>query len=988
MKKLSLLIALLVMLPSPVLAQWQWVNPKPTGENLWGWSAVNDQVHVVWCQNNFVLKTTDGGVTWSGRYAEGVTFDYPPCFADSSVGYAILNEDGQGRVLKTTDGGVTWQEIYRDPYVTELQDIRFLDANHGFVVGQHSERGLAGVLHWYAYMLSTSDGGSTWARHELPPRSQFQQKIVFAGNTAVLDLDYWRGDYCKSTDGGASWVWGGSLPGFYFRDLFFVNETVGYALTEGNTGGVRAFYLAKTTDGGESWTPTRRLDGNACSLFFQREGTGVIVGDRGFDGRPLIYRTVDDGASLQPVASLDWYPLVTGTPSGPLFAFGYGGRLLRSTDGGSSWTDMQTRVLPSDAPLFQGGLVTSSQAGYLFDGASVYTTSDFGSTWRKTLSDATNLRGLSFPSAQVGYAVGDGLWKTTNGGATWAGLPGPGFSSQAAQFLTDDLGFAADAQSYSACGGYGGSGGGENTCPSGLHVTTDGGATWNAVLMPPAASSYRLSAFHFPTAEVGYVCRFNGDSGRSEIWKLVNPADPATITSERVSDFGVNIQILHFRDETSGLASDRGAVFRTSDGGRTWQEVLNVTGQSDYWLWDDWDQWFPTARKILYDQGRGIWWLFADYACCPGGGEIWQSRDGSSWDRFWSPAGARDIFLHPHGLWGLFSGRFDENALLACAVGEVGPVPPDTPVNLAPPNGTGLPQPSVTLKASSFSDRNPEDTHLASQWQIATDSGFTGTVLDSAPDPTNLTTYTVTAGLAYDQTYYFRVRHEDSTGLWSDWSQPTSFFINHPPDTPSANPALLPPDSVFYTTSPTIVFSDYHDQEGDPHRATEVRVSRGPDCDQLVWGTVLSGAVTQAIVPAGLLQYGETYCIHVRYQDGNMLWSEWSAPEQIKVSSGPRQPVNQRPAVDAETDSVQLEASAFTDDFAAQGASHWQICRGEDFLCIVYEVENTTGDLIRLTPPNVFVSERTYSWHVRYRNVHGVWSPWSQPTSFTFVPSP
>jgi len=964
MKKLSLLIALLVMLPSPVLAQWQWVNPKPTGENILDWSVVNPQVHVALGEKGFILKTVDGGQSWAGQYAEEAHNLRAISFASLACGYAV---DAENRILKSEDGGVTWRQLYRADQA--LTGVLFLSADRGFVVGNN------GVV------LSTRDGGSTWTRTDLTPTVNLQ-RVIFVNESLGFILSsvdcYSNGHYWKTTDGGTTWVdHAQSLPyaPMYLRDLSFFNDSVGYAVLRF---GCWPSYcdLYKTEDAGETWQYVRSLDSSSesikHSIFFQEDGSVLVVLGSN------VYRLQADGG-LEFLSSFDITPRgISDGRQGPIFVSGSSGAMVRSGDGGTNWSPVQQRVLPEDLPLLQGGLFTGLACGYLFHDTSILKTSDAGLTWRSTVDlDTGSIRSLSFPSDQVGYAAGDDVWKTMDGGESWSKIySSVGFD--VVQFVSDGRGFAAQlGESYCYGGGYGGYGGyGAESCPTGLWMTTTGGTSWEEITeLPPLDDPSGIAGFHFPTPNIGYVARRGDWWGQTtEIWKVTIGSDNQTITAELVYEFSaVAINAILFQDEKNGLVGAPGKVYQTQNGGASWVQVLDLQVAGG-----------PIGvQKILYDRHARRWWVFTE------DGQIYSSQDNSSssWSYFWGPGCWGDLFLHPAGIWAI-SCCHSENDILKYTLGDALSRPPEAPINFEPPNGGAVPQTTVTLKTSPFSDQNPEDTHVASQWQVATDSAFAAIVLDTAPDPSNLTTYPVTAGLAYGQTYYFHVRHEDSTGLWSDWSQPTSFVINHPPDTPSLNPALAPPDSVFYTTGPTLVFTDYHDQESDPHRATEVRVSRGTNCDQLIWGVVLSGGVTQATVPSGVLQYGETYCIQVRYQDGNIFWSEWSAPEQMKVSSGPRQPINQRPAAEAEVDSVQLEASAFTDDFAAQGASHWQISRGEDFLCIVFEVESTSGDLVRLTPPNVFVSERIYSWRVRYRNVHGAWSPWSQPTSFAFVLSP
>ncbi len=102
---------------------------------------------------------------------------------------------------------------------------------------------------------------------------------------------------------------------------------------------------------------------------------------------------------------------------------------------------------------------------------------------------------------------------------------------------------------------------------------------------------------------------------------------------------------------------------------------------------------------------------------------------------------------------------------------------PDQPVNMSPANGAGGVSLTPTLRSSTFSDPDVGDAHTASQWQVATTSGnYSNPVFDSDVDTSNRTQVTVPPGiLSYATTYYWRVRHRDGNGNWSDWSAETSF---------------------------------------------------------------------------------------------------------------------------------------------------------------------------------------------------------------------
>src|SRR5664280_1387381 len=51
-----------------------------------------------------------------------------------------------------------WQTIYQNDGL-DLQSIKFLDKDHGFVLADSS--GIHGLLKW-KFVLSTQDGGNTW----------------------------------------------------------------------------------------------------------------------------------------------------------------------------------------------------------------------------------------------------------------------------------------------------------------------------------------------------------------------------------------------------------------------------------------------------------------------------------------------------------------------------------------------------------------------------------------------------------------------------------------------------------------------------------------------------------------------------------------------------------------------------------------------------------------------------------------------------------
>lgn len=103
--------------------------------------------------------------------------------------------------------------------------------------------------------------------------------------------------------------------------------------------------------------------------------------------------------------------------------------------------------------------------------------------------------------------------------------------------------------------------------------------------------------------------------------------------------------------------------------------------------------------------------------------------------------------------------------------------PPNTPSNTYPSNQTTKVSRKPTLTGSSYSN-DDGDNQIASQWQIATDSGFSNIIWDTGTtDP--VTSIAIPTELNYNTTYYWHVRYESNP--WSPYSPTTSFTTEGAP---------------------------------------------------------------------------------------------------------------------------------------------------------------------------------------------------------------
>jgi len=100
---------------------------------------------------------------------------------------------------------------------------------------------------------------------------------------------------------------------------------------------------------------------------------------------------------------------------------------------------------------------------------------------------------------------------------------------------------------------------------------------------------------------------------------------------------------------------------------------------------------------------------------------------------------------------------------------------PDQPVLSLPADGAGNVSLTPELQTGAFSDRDSEDTHLKTQWQISLDGNFSSLVFDVTSSEHLTSLFLPELILDIDTTYYWRVRLYDNNTGESEWSGPYSF---------------------------------------------------------------------------------------------------------------------------------------------------------------------------------------------------------------------
>lgn len=297
---------------------------------------------------------------------------------DSQAGQTQQVQAGAG------DGWVTqWSAA-----TTNLIDVSFADSQHGWAVGGTDDGGL-GII------LATQDGGVTWEIQNAGGG--------FGALFAVCAVDSqtcWAAGYddtiLMTSNGGDTWSSQGSLGIGALMDIAFPDVSRGWCVGSMNSMGTGVCFT--TNDGGESWHEVSAGQlGHPGEQRWSLQGVSFCDPDHGWIAATL--------SALENEAD--------------------SGVILRTTDGGSTWSDCFSLMA---CRMYTVGFVDPMNGwacGQRWDGdgslqAGIWTTSDGGDNWAfHALGTGEDAFSATFVDARNGWAVGDGIYCTTDGGQTW-----------------------------------------------------------------------------------------------------------------------------------------------------------------------------------------------------------------------------------------------------------------------------------------------------------------------------------------------------------------------------------------------------------------------------------------------------------------------------------------------------------------------------------------------------------------------------------------
>jgi len=539
---------------------WQWGTPLPQGNTLRATAFAGATGYAV---GDFgtLLKTADGGATWSGLPAG----TFANLTEVQAVDAATVMAGGGCVARRSLDGGATFQRIPFTPVESSCPDgsklaaMWFLDAQRGYVV-------LADGT-----VSQTADGGTSYgARTAIPGTRKAggtaaPTDIVFLTDTKGFATTS-AGDIFATSDGGAGWTPVATM-GRAVNAITFVDATTGYAV------GAQSLFL-KTVDGGATWTPLDVGGPAPQDLTSVRCASATTCVATTAPGA-LLVRTVDGGATFSfPTPSTD--PLLAAGFASParLVAVGRSGATVTSDDAGATFTTVSSRLAGRFSRI-RAGAVTGSAFAPGPDGALARTV-DGGRTWTSgSVNTSEDVLDVSFPTADAGFALdtAGGLFATSSGGATWRSLDTGTTAHPGAVF-------APTVSTVLVVG------------PTGVRRSTDGGGTFTAVRDGDVSRAALTEVDRAGTAIVAYGPQVVARStDRGATWTAIRKPGRAVRRGGRLVN-RLPIRLVDFVDASHGFLMDgSGRLYRTGDGGRSWTELLGVGTDEARWMA------FSSARK-------------------------------------------------------------------------------------------------------------------------------------------------------------------------------------------------------------------------------------------------------------------------------------------------------------------------------------------------------------------------------------------------------
>ena len=367
-----------------------------------------------------IAKSTDGGQSWKAvragsagipNYTVVRSLALDPT-APSTV-YASYADAGGSGVMKSTDGGQSWNIATVVPSTDAFfhAQIAIDPSAPSTIYTAYSDS-----LTEFGGILKSIDSGQTWNAANAG-LSNFNAHLLAIDSRNASTVYASEGNSLfKSADRGASWSNIGSTPqvvypyafqGTVIHSMLFTNPDILFVGTAG-VGGTCGGDLYKSVDGGVTWSALSPAKSNSFlkpSNFSPSQAGGCDL------SHPIV---------ADPTNSTTFYVLANDDVDGAYWLF-------KSVDGGANWnfawngaqgfqSDLNALVIDPSNPAILYAATASGLYKSYDGGASSNNVSFSNSAVTALAIDPSNRLTL------YANAVGQGLFKSTDGGASWLAI--------------------------------------------------------------------------------------------------------------------------------------------------------------------------------------------------------------------------------------------------------------------------------------------------------------------------------------------------------------------------------------------------------------------------------------------------------------------------------------------------------------------------------------------------------------------------------------
>ncbi|MGH2575129.1 MAG: hypothetical protein ACRDFC_05440, partial [Ignavibacteria bacterium] len=350
-----------------------------------------------------------------------LTIDFTNLQNGAAGGWILLNVP-TGRALYSTNSGLNWNFAQIPDSSRALVTLQLLNLQTGYCAGAYN-----------------TDSVSRLKREKLYTFKDISVNLRYRNfmrvNIAMDGMEFYKGLFLKTTNGGQSWNTYGTLPSnvYYLIGLHFLNLSTGYATASlqypiGTAG------ILKTSDGGLTWStlPIPNSIFQLSNIYFTDINTGFAVGWLQ-NPRGVILRTSNAGVnwSMQTIILVDNFTDIHFTNASTGFITGvdtnFYGVVYKTTNAGLNWfrTSMQL-----DGYIFYGVEFLNSTGTGIVHGKRgdstilISKTTNYGINWNNyTFNDDALLIGSKLIDLNNWYVSGGNVLNraiilhTTNGGA-------------------------------------------------------------------------------------------------------------------------------------------------------------------------------------------------------------------------------------------------------------------------------------------------------------------------------------------------------------------------------------------------------------------------------------------------------------------------------------------------------------------------------------------------------------------------------------------